>query len=126
MYGIDIEAGGESGKVINLSVNEGAVITEASDEINKQAYILKIKPSAIEITGNSEQGLLYGVQTLVQLVKQISDDDFLIPAGVIRDWPAAGLRFLHWDTKHHQDRMETSINVHFLPKDRQSVLIFAQ
>jgi hypothetical protein len=30
-----------------------------------------------------------------------------LPEATIEDWPALQLRFLHWDTKHHQDRMET-------------------
>ena len=30
-----------------------------------------------------------------------------LPIGTIEDWPDHALRFLHWDTKHHQDRIET-------------------
>jgi hypothetical protein len=31
----------------------------------------------------------------------------LAPVSSIEDWPRLQLRFLHWDTKHHQDRIET-------------------
>jgi hypothetical protein len=31
----------------------------------------------------------------------------ILPECLIRDWPALQLRFVHWDTKHHQKRIET-------------------
>jgi hypothetical protein len=31
----------------------------------------------------------------------------IVPERAIEDWPKLQLRFLHWDTKHHQDRIET-------------------
>ena len=31
----------------------------------------------------------------------------VVPQCEIDDWPRLALRFLHWDTKHHQDRMPT-------------------
>jgi N-acetyl-beta-hexosaminidase len=71
------------------------------------AVKLTIAPSVIELVGNSDQGLFYGMQTLVQLVKPVPGGKFRLPCGNIRDWPSARLRFLHWDTKHHQDRIET-------------------
>ena len=74
---------GTAGSVIRLSAAAGAVATGAEPGIDRQAYRLRIDDRLIEITGNAEPGLFYGVQTLLQL------------------------RFLHWDTKHHQDRMET-------------------
>ncbi len=30
----------------------------------------------------------------------------MLPECVIRDWPSLELRFVHWDTKHHQDRID--------------------
>ena len=107
LYGLEIEQGKAKAKVIHLSVEDGAVETGAKAEIDRQGYLLELTPSSIEITGNSEQGLYYGVQTLVQLVKQTSGGEYLLPTGTIKDWPSGQLRFLHWDTKHHQDRMET-------------------
>jgi len=98
---------GTAGKMVRLAVAPGAVATKAAPEIDRQAYRLRIADSLIEITANGDPGLLYGVATLVQLLKRDPTGRLLLPKGVIEDWPAYQLRFLHWDTKHHQDRMET-------------------
>ncbi len=95
------------GKVVRLAVAPGTVATKAAPEIDRQAYRLQVADGAIDITGNSDQGLFYGVQTLVQLLKRDESGRLLLPKGTIDDWPKLQLRFLHWDTKHHQDRMET-------------------
>jgi hexosaminidase len=106
-YGLKVEEGTATNKVIRLVVNKRAVSTGTRDELNRQGYVMKISPDMISIEGNSEQGLFYGVQTLVQLLKYSPGGRFLLPVGTIRDWPSGELRFLHWDTKHHQDRIET-------------------
>lgn len=93
--------------VIRLSVRPGTVMTGAGAEIEKQAYRLHIGGHAIEVTGNGAPGLFYGVQTLLQLVKRDPSGSLILPKGTIEDWPKLQLRFLHWDTKHHQDRIET-------------------
>ncbi len=93
--------------VIRLSVVKGAVQTGADAEIEKQGYRLKIAPGLIEVTGNADQGLFYGVRTLVQLLRPGTRGNLLLPVSSIEDWPKLQLRFLHWDTKHHQDRIET-------------------
>ncbi len=98
---------GPGDRVIRLAIAPGAVATRAEPEIDRQAYRLRIDNRIIEITGNAEAGLFYGVQTLVQLVRRDAAGRLLVPRAVIEDWPTFQLRFLHWDTKHHQDRMET-------------------
>jgi hypothetical protein len=102
-----LSLGGGKAGVISLAVRAGAVKTGAEAGIDRQAYRLTIAPQRIEIVGNDNPGLLYGVNTLVQLVKRDSAGRLLVPEGVIEDWPQYQLRFLHWDTKHHQDRIET-------------------
>jgi hexosaminidase len=97
----------QSQNVLRLAVNNGAAQTGVDPEIAKQGYRLKIAPGLIEITGASEQGLFYGVQTLLQLLKPGVRGKLSLPVATIEDWPKLQLRFLHWDTKHHQDRIET-------------------
>ena len=46
------------------------------------------------------------MQTFLQLLKS-TQGRLVIPRSEIEDWPKLQLRFLHWDTKHHQDRMST-------------------
>jgi hypothetical protein len=93
-------------RTIALKVQTGAV-TGMDAEVAPQGYRLKIAPNRIEIIGNGDAGLFYGVQTLVQLVKRGPRGALLLPEGAIEDWPRLMLRFLHWDTKHHQDRLPT-------------------
>ncbi|HVN80984.1 MAG TPA: beta-N-acetylhexosaminidase [Terriglobia bacterium] len=107
-YSIDLKrAASQSRKSIVLSVAAGTVKAEGGPEIVQQAYRLTILPDRIDVVGNSDQGLFYGVQTLLQLYKPTPSGTLVLPAGTIEDWPVHNLRFLHWDTKHHQDRMET-------------------
>ncbi len=92
---------------IRLAVAPAVVTTNAEPECDRQAYRLRIADALIEITGHSDQGLFYGVQTLLQLLRRDPAGRLRAPRAVIEDWPRLALRFLHWDTKHHQDRMET-------------------
>lgn len=101
-------ASGSTARSILLAVRKGTVSPPAGDAaIDAQGYKLRISTSAIEVTGNGEPGLLYGVQTLLQLLKPGPRGSLVLPLATIEDWPKLQLRFLHWDTKHHQDRMET-------------------
>lgn len=96
---------GRQVKTLTLAVRAGTV--SAPPEVAAQGYRLRISPDRIEITGNSDAGLFYGVQTFVQLLKAGPRGLLLLPECTIEDWPTLQLRFLHWDTKNHQDRMET-------------------
>jgi len=107
LYGLEIYRNQATDQVITLSVDEDAVQTGANAKINRQGYLLEITPSRIKITGNGEQGLFYGVQTLIQLIKPASGGRLLLPECIIKDWPCGQMRILHWDTKHHQDRIKT-------------------
>ena len=94
-------------KKIVLAVKAGTVKATDDPALNEQAYLLKITPNMVEITGNGPAGLFYGVQSLLQLLRRDHAGRLVIPESEIRDWPAMQLRFVHWDTKHHQKRIET-------------------
>jgi len=104
---LNLKTGVQGEYTIRLSVRSGVTKSGADPEIDKQAYRLNIGERSVEITGNAAAGLFYGVQTLVQLLKRDSSGALVLPKGTIEDWPKLQLRFLHWDTKHHQDRIET-------------------
>ena len=104
---LQLNTAAPSDYVIRLSIRPGTVRTGAEAAIEKQAYRLHVGDRSVEVTGNGRPGLFYGVQTLVQLAKRGPSGALLLPKGVIEDWPKLQLRFLHWDTKHHQDRIET-------------------
>jgi hypothetical protein len=94
-------------KKIVLAVKAGTVKATDDPALNEQAYLLRITPDRVEITGNGAAGLFYGVQSLLQLLRRDHAGRLVIPESEIRDWPAVQLRFVHWDTKHHQKRIET-------------------
>ncbi len=104
-YGIKFT--GQSSHKIVLKIKKGIIGAEIDAKLANQGYQLEIEPGAIKITGNSEEGLFYGVQSFLQLLKPSNNNTFSLPEGTIIDWPDLELRFIHWDTKHHQDKMET-------------------
>jgi hypothetical protein len=104
LHGLRFEGTGTAR--IALRVASGTV-ESAPRETSDQAYALKITPQRVEITGNGDPGLLYGVQSLLQLLRSDGAGSWRLPEAEIEDWPALPLRFVHWDTKHHQDRPET-------------------
>jgi len=89
---------------LGLAIRPGAVDTGTEDGRDEQAYRLDIAPAAVALVANARPGLFYGALTLLQL---LDGKDGSLPTGRIVDWPEYELRCIHWDTKHHQDRMET-------------------
>ncbi len=99
-----------SRQIIRMTVKEGSVlIGKATDKnraaLQKQAYRLKLNSAEIAITANAPNGLFYGVQTLLQLVKSEKGQAFL-PEGEIVDWPDIDLRMIYWDDAHHLERFD--------------------
>ncbi len=104
-YGIKLTGNGK-GKII-LEIIPGSIKKGLDPAIAQQAYRLEISNGQIKITGNDGAGLFYGVQSLLQLIRPDGNCSFSLPEGIITDWPDMQMRFIHWDTKHHQDRIET-------------------
>lgn len=102
-----LEFSGKSKNKIILEINPGIIDGKIADELATQGYRLEIHSGSIKITGNAEAGLFYGVQSFLQLLRPDRTSCYSLPEGVITDWPDLELRFIHWDTKHHQDRIET-------------------
>lgn len=97
---------GVTGVTLDLRLDGRLALPDLPDCQAEQGYALWIGEDRIEVRGRTAAGLFYGVQTLTQLVESSVAAGGL-PLGTIRDWPAYPLRFVHWDTKHHQDRLET-------------------
>jgi hexosaminidase len=91
---------------ISLSITSDAVHTGREEQVHNQGYRIVLTPNRINLVGNSAAGLFYAVQTLAQLIDS-SPTPGILPMGEIIDWPEHSLRVIHWDTKHHQDRLET-------------------
>lgn len=103
----DLQFSSKGENKIVLKIQPGIVKGTSDPALNQQGYVLKISANKIEITGNADAGLFYGVQSLLQLLRRDQAARLVVPECEIRDWPSLQLRFVHWDTKHHQKRMET-------------------
>ncbi|HVU96745.1 MAG TPA: family 20 glycosylhydrolase [Puia sp.] len=81
----------------------------------KDHYTLKAAPTAITITGNTDPGTFYGMQTLIQLlpvspfestpngpaIRPAAGGTFAVPAVAIEDEPRFAYRGLHLDVGRH-------------------------
>lgn len=95
---------------IHLIVEKGSVnigVTTDTDQtaLEKQAYKLILNDTGISITANATQGLFYGMQTLLQLIKS-QKEKIVLPEGEIVDWPDMSVRMIYWDDAHHLEKME--------------------
>lgn len=77
---------------------------KANAKLNKQSYQIITGKDKVIIRANGEEGLFYGTRTLLQLIQK-KDNHYQIPGLQIVDWPAINIRAVHYDTKHHQDKM---------------------
>lgn len=98
------------GPALSLLIRAGAVsIGPAQDRdkqiLARQAYQIDLARSGIQITANSEAGLFYGCQTLLQLITA-RGGTLGLPTGRITDWPDLQLREIYWDDAHHLERLD--------------------
>lgn len=88
------------GKPVRLQLTDQKVPTSL------EGYMLEVNDKGICISARAPAGLFYGCQTLEQLIEDSRDFNVRIPAMRITDYPAIPYRAVHFDTKHHLDRME--------------------
>lgn len=79
---------------INL-VLDGNVLPD-----QKEGYILEVKSDGITIKANSKAGIVYGTQTLRQIIKE-KDGSFVVQNGTITDYPALSWRAFMLDESRH-------------------------
>jgi hexosaminidase len=84
--------------VVRLEMKAGSVIPGDTADPDKpaiadQAYRIEIGETGVVIVANAPEGLLYGVETLVQLV-QPRHGAYYLPLGRITDWPDLHLRHI--------------------------------
>lgn len=105
LYNLSFSGSGRG--IVELKINPRLVEYIPNPESSDQAYRISIKKDHVVIEGHAEEGLFYGVQSFLQLLKPIPGGWFQLPVGTIIDWPDLVMRFVHWDTKHHRAKMET-------------------
>jgi hypothetical protein len=95
-----------SGKSIILTHEEvSKYILGLPKKKSLQGYQLSAGADQLVIRAKGEAGLYYGIQTLLQIIKEGTDGP-MVPGMEITDWPDLSERAVHYDTKHHQDRRE--------------------
>jgi hypothetical protein len=104
-----LSAAAAGGTTVRLEIRAGSVVPgQALDQdkqaIADQAYRLEIGDSGIAIVANAAEGLFYGVETLVQLLRP-HDGALYLPQCRITDWPDLHLRHIYWDDAHHLERL---------------------
>lgn len=84
---------------INLVLN-----APIDDELGEEGYTLRIKKDGIRITANKPAGLLYGIQTMHQLLS--TNPEGKMPLVNIKDYPRFSYRGLHLDVSRHFQPIE--------------------
>ncbi len=72
--------------------------------LGEQGYQITVDTEKVIISANSAAGLFYGCQTMLQIIRRGRRAPE-IPGLTITDWPDIPQRAVHYDTKHHQDKM---------------------
>lgn len=103
----DLHFSGKGSGRIELNIKKAVVDAVSNPACSGQAYRITIGQGRVIIEGNGDAGLFYGIQSFLQLLKPVSGGQFQLPEGKITDWPDLELRVIHWDTKHHRDKIET-------------------
>lgn len=84
------------------SANEKAIIltSEGADQLPAEGYKINITDKKITIIGK-EAGLFYAVQSMTQLMPERQNNEILIPAAEINDYPRFKYRGMHLDVSRH-------------------------
>ncbi|MBR4127990.1 MAG: family 20 glycosylhydrolase [Bacteroidaceae bacterium] len=68
---------------------------------NKEAYLMTIEAGQVGITGASEAGVFYGIQTLRKSLPKATASAVELPAANIYDYPRFSYRGAHFDVSRH-------------------------
>jgi hexosaminidase len=82
---------------------KGAVNLAIDPALGSEEYRIEATSRRIDVAGGSEAGVLYGLQTLRQLVQPAAEGsaDHIIPAVEITDKPSFEYRGMHLDVSRH-------------------------
>ena len=84
-----------SKKLINLHLG-------SFKEIGDEGYFLTVTPVSISIKANTRKGIVYGLQSLLQLLPAIrTNADLKIPCMEVTDYPRFAWRGMHLDVCRH-------------------------
>lgn len=73
-----------------------------TDEIGEEGYLLSVTNNKVLITANTNKGIIYGIQTLFQVLPQVRTNAILkLPSMQIVDYPRFKWRGMHLDVSRH-------------------------
>ena len=78
--------------------------TSARTYFPGEEYWLSITPECVVVWGASPRGSFYGVQTLLQVLRQVSPSQ--VPCLTVHDWPVLEIRGAHVDLKEQYQSVE--------------------
>lgn len=92
----------------NKGTAKGIELRLTSSDVpeSHEGYVMEVSNKGVVISAKDEAGLFYACQTLEQLLEDSRDFNKAIPAMKITDYPSLDYRAVHFDNKHHLDRME--------------------
>lgn len=92
-------------KVFDYSIYNKFILLKKSPSMGDEEYKLIIKKHRIEINASSDKGLFYGIQTLIQIIREYG---YSLPGVVIEDKPYFKHRgFYHDITRGKVPKLET-------------------
>ena len=93
VYGLKLNVYDEATKINFIRV-------KLNPSLKSDAYSLTVNPYSVEIIGG-QNGVFYGLQTLIQIVKSDTAGQIKIPCVKITDEPRFGWRGMHLDVSRH-------------------------
>lgn len=99
--GLQLPSNGKQSKQISLSlINDPA--------IGNEGYVLEVTHNRISIKANRKEGVLYGIQSLIQMLPAVRTNTILeIPGMRVTDYPRFTWRGMHLDVSRHFFSPET-------------------
>ncbi|MBS1743997.1 MAG: beta-N-acetylhexosaminidase [Bacteroidetes bacterium] len=95
-YGFQLKTSGKHSKGNSIVLNY-----ERLDKNIPGAYNLQVNGKEIYIAGDNEEGVFYGIQTLIQLLPIKKSSSLNIPQLSIEDYPRFEYRGMHLDVARH-------------------------
>uniref|UniRef100_A0A7S4K3H5 Beta-hexosaminidase n=1 Tax=Odontella aurita TaxID=265563 RepID=A0A7S4K3H5_9STRA len=101
-----------SGSTIRLSLSAAG----GGGDAHEEAYLLEVEERTVDIRASSPRGLLYGVQTLLQLLPEDVFRDAKITSGEQREWIVPRVR-IEDRPRFRWRGMHLDSGRHFMPKE---------
>lgn len=87
-------------KTALANVRSIVLTSKGADQLPAEGYTIEVNNKTITVTGK-DAGLFYGVQSLIQMMPEKKNNEILIAAAEIKDYPRFKYRGMHLDVSRH-------------------------